>query len=343
MTRGISRTSLHVAAGRAVGALEPDPSVRNPDFLAQTLLGDPSKLHFDLPILRALSLPYEEAMKDPAIAHHVQMMMIRTRFIDDALARAIAAGAAQVVVLGAGLDSRAYRCRDLLRGTRIFEVDHVATQELKRQRVRATVAHLPENLTYVAIDFLRDDLAGVLRRSGCDPTQRTFFVLEGVSMYLSEEALRGALQVVASHPAGSGIVFDFIYRSVIDGLRDVDPAGVPEPFRTRMRDFWELIKNEPWVFGMPARGEREYLSALGLDLDEVLPMGGEKSIQRYATKADGTQVGAQAFAATKVSETVRGHASGSSPPRQGRVSLERIRELRDAGVGAPQLATAAVP
>src|SRR5215468_3807924 len=111
---GISRTSIFVAAGRALGAREPDPSVRNPDYLAEKLLGDPSTLTLDHPAVRALKLPYEEAIKDVEIVSVVRMMIIRTRFIDDALERAIRGGATQVVILGAGFDSHAYRCQPLL-------------------------------------------------------------------------------------------------------------------------------------------------------------------------------------------------------------------------------------
>jgi methyltransferase (TIGR00027 family) len=122
-SHGISRTSIFVAAGRAVGAGEPDPSVRNPDYLAGTFLGDPSTLDLDHPAVRALGLSDDDAMKDAEIASNVRMMTIRTRFIDDALERAIAGGARQVVILGAVFDSHACRCGELLAPVRVFEVD----------------------------------------------------------------------------------------------------------------------------------------------------------------------------------------------------------------------------
>src|SRR5262252_1261675 len=89
---GISRTSIYVAAGRAIGAREPDPAARNPDYLAEKLLGDPAALNVDHPAVRALSLDYNEAMKNGEVIGIVRAMMVRTRFIDDALERAIAAG-----------------------------------------------------------------------------------------------------------------------------------------------------------------------------------------------------------------------------------------------------------
>src|SRR4029078_1402438 len=132
---GISRTSIYVAAGRAVGAREPDASVRKPDQLAEKLLREPAALNVAHPVVRALSVPYDEAMKNPEVIGIVRAMLVRTRFIDEALARAVASGATPVAVLGAGFDSHAYRCRDLLAGVRVFEVDRPVTQALKRQRV----------------------------------------------------------------------------------------------------------------------------------------------------------------------------------------------------------------
>ena len=176
---GISKTSIYVAAGRAVGAREPDSSARNPDYLAEKFLGDPSQLTVDHPAVRALSL----SMQDVEVVSNVRMMMIRTRFIDEALARA-ADGATQVVVLGGP----------------------------------------PANLTYVPIDFQHENLEDVLTRHGYDPAQRSFFILDGVTMYVPEDAVRATLRFLASHPPGSGIVFDFVYRGC-PGLRRGDGAN----------------------------------------------------------------------------------------------------------------------
>jgi methyltransferase (TIGR00027 family) len=333
LPREIAKSSIYVAAGRAVGAREPDPAVRNPDSLAERLLDDPSALQLDVPIVRALSLPYDEAMKDLEVIQQVRMMMIRTRFIDDLLMRAIADGATQVVVLGAGFDSHAYRCRDLLRQARIFEVDRPSTQSFKKQRVQDVLGLPPQNLTYVSTDFEHEDLGTILRRNGCDPTQRTFFILEGVTMYLAEEALRRTLRVVSSYPPGSGLVFDFVYRSMIDALARFEPTHVPEQVQVHVQHLLELIKDEPWLFGFPAWREREFLSAMGFDLRESLTVGSEESIRRYLTKSDGTRVGAQAIAEAKTSPAARSGPSGAE------VSQDH---LRGQGVGVYRLAAAVV-
>jgi methyltransferase (TIGR00027 family) len=342
---GISRTSIYVAAGRAVGAREPDPSARNPDYLAETLLGDPSKLALDHPAVRALGLSYDEAMKNVEVVSNVRMMIVRTRFIDEALERAIENGATELVILGAGFDSHAYRFQELLANVCVFEVDRPATQALKRQRVNDALGGPPPNLTYVPIDFEHENLAEVLKRHGHDVTQRTFFILEGVTMYVPEESVRTTLRYVASHPPGSGIVFDFVYRAMIDMLARLDMATVPEAAKPFVKRFLDLIKDEPWVCGLPVGAEREYLAELGLELREVLMVGGEESVKRYATKADGTQVGAQAMAEAMARMAQRAQAapqssSAGDQPQAPQMSPERMREQQR--LMAYQLAEAVV-
>ena len=336
----ISRTSIYTAAGRAIGAREPDPSVRNPDYLAEKLLGDPSAFDVEHAAVRALSLSYDEAMRDVEVVTTVRMMLVRTRFIDDALERAVAGGAAHVVILGAGFDSHAYRCQQLLANVRVFEVDRHATQKLKKQRVQDALGMPPANLTYVPIDFQHDDLADVLRRHGHDQSLPTFFIMEGVTMYVPEDGVRATLRYVAGHPAGSAIVFDFMYRPMVDMLRNINWATVPDSFKPMVQRFLNLIKDEPWVFGIPAGGERAFLDDAGLELREVLTIGGDESIQRYATRADGTQLGAQVLAEGMARMAERAREAGPSSPEAQALSPERMREQQR--LMAYQLAEAVV-
>lgn len=337
----VSRTCIYVAAGRAVGAREPDPSVRNPDYLAEKLLGDSSTLHLDHPAVRALNLPYAEAMQDVEVVSIVRAMLIRTRFIDEALERAVAGGATQVAILGAGFDSHAYRCERLLTNVRVFEIDRPATQSLKKQRVHEVLGGPPANLTYVPIDFQHESLPDVLRRHGYDPNQRTFFILEGVTMYVPEEAVRSTLRFVGSHPPGSTIVFDFVYRAMIDFIANIDWAAVPAAAKPYFERFMNLIKDEPWVFGVPIGGEREFLADCGLELREVFTVGGEESLERFVTKADGTQIGAEAIAAAMARMAQRAREAAASGQTTPQPSPERMREQQR--LMAYQLAEAVVP
>jgi methyltransferase (TIGR00027 family) len=274
-----------------LGAREPDESVRNPDYLAGPLLGDIATLGVDHPWVSAIHLDYATAIANPGIAGNITSMMVRTRFIDDCLRRAIAGGATQVVVLGAGFDTRAYRITQDLPQVRVFEVDRAETQAAKRRRVEEGLGGPPANLTYVAIDFLREDLGEALARHGHDRAQKTFFVWEGVTMYLPEAEVRKSLAYMASHAPGSAVAFDFVHQSMVDTIAAIDMSKVPEIAKQWVQDFRDLLKDEPWVFGFPSNTERAYIEEFGFEVRELLAIGGEESVKRYLTRADGTVLG----------------------------------------------------
>lgn len=288
---GVSKTSIYVTAGRAVGAREPDESVRNPDYLAERLLGDPAALGLDHPIIRAMQTGYADAVQDPEAARGIRMMMVRTRFIDACVKRAVAAGAKQLVILGAGLDTRPYRFRELLSDVRVFEVDRPETQSWKRQRVQEVLGEAPPNLAYVAIDFDKQDLSEALSRAGCDAALRTLFIWEGVTMYLPEAAVTATLRLVASYAPGSSIVFDFVYRWVARYLATVDVDRIPEERRRVVERLRSIQGEEPFQFAMPDGGEREFLEQAGLEAGEPLSVRGEAAVQQYLTRRDGSIVG----------------------------------------------------
>lgn len=295
-TRGISKTAIWVAAARAVGAREPDLSVRNPDVLAGPLLGDPLLLDLDHPVVDALGKSYEAAMQDIEVASMVRAMTERTRFIDQALERAVSQGITQCLVVGAGLDSHAYRCRELLAQVRIFELDRPQTLAFKRQRVDAALGGPPPNLVYVAADLEQETLSAALARHGYDPSQPTFIIMEGVSMYVEEEALRDTFRFFAAHAPGSSVVFDFATRAMIDGMKAIDLEKLPPPARPTVERVMKMLRNEPWVFGIPLDTEREFLAGLGLELGEMVTIGSEESVRRFLTRADGSTMGAEVHA-----------------------------------------------
>lgn len=133
---------------------------------------------------------------------------VRTRFAEDALAIAFDRGVRQVVVLGAGLDTYAYRSpiRD---GVRIFEVDHPATQAWKQERLADAEISSPSWLTFAPVDFERETLSHGLAAAGFDPSQQTFFTWLGVVPYLTEEAVWSTLSFIAGLPHGAHVVFDY--------------------------------------------------------------------------------------------------------------------------------------
>jgi O-methyltransferase involved in polyketide biosynthesis len=156
-------------------------------------------------------------------------------------------------------------------------------------------------------------------------------------MYLPEEAVRGTLRFVAAHPPGSGIVFDFVYRAMIDMIARIDMANVPEAAKPFVQRFLNLTRDERWVFGIPVGGEREFLGEFGLDLREAFTIGAEESLKRYLTKADGSQVGAQAMAEAMARMAERARESGQQMPPERTREQQRLMayQLAEAVVARP--------
>jgi methyltransferase (TIGR00027 family) len=135
----------------------------------------------------------------------------RSRLAEDALAEAVGRGVRQYVVLGAGLDTFAFRNPYAASGLRVFEVDHPATQEWKRQLISQAHLKAPGSLVYVPVDLEREPLAERLRANGFHSDEPAFFSWLGVTMYLSRDSVLGTLRFVAqTNLARGGIVFDYL-------------------------------------------------------------------------------------------------------------------------------------
>jgi O-methyltransferase involved in polyketide biosynthesis len=116
----------------------------------------------------------------------------------------------------------------------------------------------------------------------------TFFIWEGVTMYLPEAAIEETLRWVASQAPGSEIVFDFVYRGVIDFLAKMSLDQLPELARPGIARVQKLEAGEPWIFGITNGEEASFLEKFGLALVERMPVGGKESRTRYLTRSDGS-------------------------------------------------------
>ena len=170
---------------------------------------------FDDPL--ALAIVGEEAarsLEDPAsrfreLPHLRAFVAARSRFAEDEFKAAFDRGVRQYVVLGAGLDTFAYRNPYAGSGMRVFEIDHPATQAWKRERLATTGIAEPPSLTFVPLDFEKRSLGEALEQSGFLVRKPTFFSWLGVVAYLTREAAQSTLQWIGSLPTGSGVVFDY--------------------------------------------------------------------------------------------------------------------------------------
>lgn len=226
-----SHTAVRVAAHRARHQLLDHPKVFE-DGCAVAILGPEAADQ-----VRAEDDGRSRAMRAFVVA--------RSRYAEDQLADAVTRGVRQYVVLGAGLDTFAYRnpWADL----RVWELDHPATQAFKRERLAASGISVPPSVRFTSVDFQHETTAEVLARAGLDPTRPAYFSWLGVTPYIEPAATYATLRAIASFPAGSGVTFDYALerdllgeaaRASFDALA-ARVAAVGEPFRGLFRpDAW---------------------------------------------------------------------------------------------------------
>lgn len=219
-----SRTAQRVALRRAAHQLLDKPKVFD-DPLAVAIADGEFEPSADA------QKPYSRALR--------AFLVVRSRHAEDQLARAVARGVRQYVVLGAGLDTFAYRNPFQSSGLHVFEVDHPRTQEWKRARLREASIPVPSEMTFAAVDFERQSLEDGLLQAGFEKQRPAFFSWLGVTPYLSRTAFDATIQFIAGMPSDSGVVFDFaVERSLLTPLQQIAldalaerVARAGEPFR----------------------------------------------------------------------------------------------------------------
>jgi methyltransferase (TIGR00027 family) len=195
-----SQTALGTAYMRAVHQmLDGEPKVLD-DPVAVRLLGPDAQVR-----IQANADAYRRPMAEALRAH----VVLRSRFTEDRLVEAVQRGVTQYILLGAGLDTFAFRQPQWAQSVRILEVDHPQTQLFKRQLMNAADLQPAPNVSYLSVDFERESLQEGLLRQGVALDQPTFFSWLGVTMYLHEPAIDAVLRFVAGFPAGSEIVLTF--------------------------------------------------------------------------------------------------------------------------------------
>jgi len=263
-----SRTAQRVAIRRAAHQLLDQPRV----------LDDPLAL-------RIIGSDAEEALRsDPKEDHAFSrafraFMAARSRYAEDELTRAVAHGVTQYVVLGAGLDTFAYR--NPHPGLRVFEVDHPDTQAWKREQLQTAGIAIPPSLTFVPIDFEQQTLANGLAQPGFNANTAAFFSWLGVTPYLTREACMTTLAFIAKLPAGSGVVFDF---AVDPALLNPGQRQALDALSKRVARYGEPLQ----LFFDPATLQDE-LKRLGFRRTEFL-QGKELNARYFKDRKDGLLV-----------------------------------------------------
>ncbi len=222
-----SKTALRVALRRAAHQIHDSPVVFD-DPIAVALLGATYAEELRRTPLRD-DRPFSIALR--------AFLVARSRYAEDNLKRAIDGGVEQYVLLGAGLDTFAYR--NAYAKLRVFEVDHPATQQWKRELLQRNRIAIPDSVTYTPVDFERQSLSSQLRDAGFNHSAPAFFAWLGVVPYLTLEAFRATVSFIAAQSPGSGLTLDYgqpravlplLERLAHDSLASrVEKAG--EPFQ----------------------------------------------------------------------------------------------------------------
>lgn len=264
-----SWTAQSVTLIRALESIRPEPNRLFCDPIAVSFL-DPWFRTAFRNVTGARMLQYFSTMGPGSNMYYA--VTARTKYIDDHLMRFLDEGGKQLVVLGAGFDARPYRFEEQLSGVRVFEVDFPATQQVKIRRLERAYGNPSENVTYVSIDFEREDLSKRLGESGYDPAEKTYFIWEGVTMYLTPKAVDDTLAFVAEHsPPGSSIVFTYSRKSKSAGRLLEGVGGWEHKFL--------YVLGEPQIFGIEENNLEGFLLDRGFNLLEGL--SGEQLIDKY--------------------------------------------------------------
>lgn len=264
---GESFAGVATSATRVVELYTPEEKRLFDDPLALKLLPPAWQVLFRflyLPGLRHLLLSLRERRMPGTLG----AILCRTRYLDDVVRRSLEQGVAQLVILGAGFDTRAYRIAGVDQA-QVFELDLPGSVKLKQTRLEKVLGAVPEHVTLAGIDFDRQDLGDVLNAAGFKTGRNTIFLWEGVTQYLTEGAVKQTLEFVSD--VGVAIAFTYVRQGIIDG------STRPDWFNTLL-SFARKV-GSPFIFGLDPLKLASYLADLGLTLIE--DVGAAEYRERY--------------------------------------------------------------
>jgi methyltransferase (TIGR00027 family) len=253
-----SRTAEYVALFRAIESSLPQKRRLFEDPYARRFLGP--RLALVAALCRVPGVPdVVSRFIDHRWAGTRSSAVARTRLIDDAIRAAVVRGIEQLVILGAGFDSRPYRL-DFLNDVTIFEVDHPSTFAKKQTILQRALPGLPRNVRFVATDFHEVELNLAMEAAGYSKAAPTFILWEGVTPYLTEAAVDATLRWCAEAGSGSELLFTYVHRDVVDA---------PEAF-AGTRTLFATLKaaGEEWKSGIEPSKLADFLSDRGLCLHQ---------------------------------------------------------------------------
>lgn len=271
-----SRTAEFTCMSRAASYMETRECYKGDDNIAYILVPGFIKLFLRFPRICHL---YHRFLAPKGIYEYV---IARTRYIDSIFMEALEKGFDQIVIFGAGFDSRALRFDHLNRSTRIFELDAPITQEEKLKAFKKKNIMIPENLVFVTINFIKERLPEKLTEAGFEEGRKSLFLLEGVTMYLSHAAIESTFGYIRDVSGkGSLVVFDYIYAGVL--RQEHRYYGERNIYRTVSK------AGEGWSFALEEGEIGDFLGTYGYQLKDH--SSAQELEERYFKNREGEIVG----------------------------------------------------
>ena len=252
----ISRTAEMTCMTRAASFYEKTPQYKSNDYIAPMLLPK-----FFMPIIKIGVLRKFFTNRFPSGMY--EYVIARTKFIDSIFQKAVTNEFDQILIFGAGFDSRGIRFADLNKKTNIFELDAPVTQKAKISQLKKRGIEINPNITFISIDFNKESLEDKLAEFGFKANKKSLFILEGLTMYLDPEAIDNTFNVINQFAGtGSEVVFDYVYSSV---LREENLYYGESEVLNQVKN-----ANEPWSFGIKKGELKSFLKDKNLKLIQSL-------------------------------------------------------------------------
>lgn len=255
--KGSSVTAENVAFVRALESLKPE---------GERICYDPYAVRFlSQQYLMFMEMAAHDPSRTPFPGVH-NSLSARVRYFDDFVRRSIDEGIHQLVILGAGYDTRAYRIEGLRDKVRVFEIDHPGTQRVKMEKIKDIFGSLPDHVEYVPVDFETQDFGQRLIEHGYKRSQKTVFIMEGLIYYLPPKAVDEMLSFIAKNSSiGSAIIFDYVHESSIDrtdGICGVQCKACDQnEIKNATKDMAK--QGEPYKFGIKEGMLESFLAQRG--------------------------------------------------------------------------------
>lgn len=256
MRKGPSKTAEYIAAGRAIESIKPQ---------GERICYDPYAIHFiGQEFLKYFELLSRSPEMAKIIMEHFERLypgvynssVARVRYFDDFVRTSADKGLEQLVILGAGYDTRAYRIEKLKENVKVYEVDHPDTQSVKIEKIKEIFSSLPDHVVYVPVDLATENLGQRLIQQGYNRSQKTLFVMEGLTCYIPPKAVDDILSFIVKNSAkGSAVIFDYFPESLVNGICALEVGK-------NLRNFVEQY-NESFQFGIKEGTIETFLAQRG--------------------------------------------------------------------------------